>query len=49
MVWSPEVRRVVGDGDEGGVSVVDQRLVDEFLRFAASRRGRTRCVPMPTI
>ena len=34
MVWSPQVRRVVGDGDEGGVFVVGHRLVDEFLRFA---------------
>jgi site-specific recombinase XerD len=35
MVWFPEVRRV---SDEGGeVYVVGDRLVDEFLRFAAGR------------
>ena len=37
MVWSPEVRRVVGDGGEGGVFVVGHRLVDDFLRFAGGR------------
>jgi integrase/recombinase XerD len=37
MVWSSEVCRVVGDGDEGAVLVVGHRLVDEFLRFAAGR------------
>lgn len=37
MVWSPEVRRVAGDGDEGEVFVVGHRLVDDFLRFAGGR------------
>jgi integrase/recombinase XerD len=37
MVRFPEVCGVVGDGDEGAVLVVGHRLVDEFLRFAASR------------
>jgi integrase/recombinase XerD len=42
MVWFPEVRRV---SDEGGeVYVVGDRLVDEFLRFAAGRaRPNTVC------
>jgi site-specific recombinase XerD len=37
MVWSAEVGRVVGDGDEGGGFVVGHRLVEEFVRFAAGR------------
>ena len=37
MVWLPQVRRVVGDGDEGAVLVVGHRLVDDFLRFAGGR------------
>jgi site-specific recombinase XerD len=37
MVWFPEVRRVVGEGDVGEVYVVGHRLVDEFLRFAGGR------------
>ncbi len=36
MVLSPEVRRVAGEG-VGEVDVVGDRLVDEFLGFAASR------------
>src|SRR4051794_41764418 len=35
MVWFPEVRRVSVGGGE--VYVVGDRLVDEFLRFAAGR------------
>jgi integrase/recombinase XerD len=35
MVWFPEVRRVSVEGGE--VYVVGDRLVDEFLRFAAGR------------
>ena len=34
MVWLPQVRRVVGDGDAGEVFVVGHRLIDDFLRFA---------------
>src|SRR3954454_5484340 len=37
VVWVPEVRRVVGEGDVGDVYVVGHRLVDEFLRFAGGR------------
>ena len=34
MVWLPQVCRVDGEGDVGGVFVVGHRLVDEFLQFA---------------
>src|SRR4051795_8290261 len=37
VVWVPEVRRVVGEGDVGDIYVVGHRLVDEFLQFAAGR------------
>jgi site-specific recombinase XerD len=37
MVWFPEVRRVAAEGGVGEVYVVGDRLVDEFLRFAAGR------------
>jgi len=37
MVWLPQVRRVVGDGDAGEVYVVGHRLIDEFLLFAGGR------------
>ena len=37
MVWFPEVRRVVADGDGGDRYVVGHPLVDDFLRFAGGR------------
>ena len=37
MVWSPQVRRVVREGDGGDVYVVGHRLVDDFLEFASGR------------
>jgi len=37
MVWLPQVRRVVGDGDAGEAYVVGHRLIDEFLLFAGGR------------
>src|SRR5215204_2135674 len=37
MVWLPQVRRVVGDGDAGQAYVVGHRLIDDFLRFAGGR------------
>ena len=37
MVWLPQVRRVVGDGDAGEVYVVGHRLIDDFLQFAGGR------------
>ena len=37
MVWSPQVRRIAGEGDGVEVYVVGHRLVDEFLQFAAGR------------
>ena len=37
MVWLPQVRRVVGEGDVGDVFVVGHRLVDDFLLFAGGR------------
>ena len=47
MVWLPQVRRVVGEGDVGDVFVVGHRLVDDFLRFAggsgAAEHGARLC------
>jgi integrase/recombinase XerD len=37
VVWSPQVRRVVREGDGGDVYVVGHRLVDDFLEFASGR------------
>jgi integrase/recombinase XerD len=37
MVWLPQVRRVVGEGDAGEVYLVGHPLIDDFLQFAGSR------------
>ena len=37
MVWSPQFRRVVRDGDGTDMYVVGHPLVDEFLEFASGR------------
>src|SRR4051794_23318014 len=37
MVWSPQFRRVVRDGDGTEVYVVGHPLVDQFLEFASGR------------
>ncbi len=37
MVWSPQFRRVVRDGDGADVYVVGHPLVDQFLEFASGR------------
>jgi integrase/recombinase XerD len=37
MVWLPQVRRVVGDGDAVEGWVVGHPLVDDFLQFAGGR------------
>jgi hypothetical protein len=36
-VWSPEVRRLVREGDATEIFVVGHLLIDDFLAFASTR------------